>query len=74
VKTAGEGFNDHSIYSADKGNHLKIVVVALVAGIVLAGVGLSSRADLDPMSSRTASIIKAGKPTVISSSNASVAR
>src|SRR5207248_1066930 len=29
---------NHSIYSADRTTHLKIVVVALVAGIVVAGV------------------------------------
>jgi hypothetical protein len=65
---------NHSIYSADKGTHLKIVIVAMVAGIVLAGFGLSSRANLDPMPSQTAGVIKAGKPTAISSSNASITR
>ena len=32
---------NHSIYSADRSTHLKIVVVALVAGIVVAGLGIS---------------------------------
>ena len=30
---------NHSIHSADRGTHLKIVVVALVAGIAVAGLG-----------------------------------
>src|SRR5258707_12891093 len=30
----------HSIYSADRTTHLKIVVVALLAGIAIAGLGL----------------------------------
>ena len=36
---------NHSIYSADRMTHLKIVVVALVAGIALAGFGISARLD-----------------------------
>ena len=34
---------NHSIYSADRSTHLKIVVVALVAGIAVAGLGISAR-------------------------------
>ncbi len=34
---------NHSIYSADRSTHLKIVVVALVAGIAVAGFGISAR-------------------------------
>ena len=34
---------NHSIYSADRTTHLKIVVVALVAGILVAGFGISAR-------------------------------
>ena len=33
---------NHSIYSADRSTHLKIVVVALVAGIAVAGFGIST--------------------------------
>jgi hypothetical protein len=62
---------NHSLHSVDKRTHLKIVVVALVAGIAVAGLGLSSR---DSVSTQTAGIIKAGKPTAITSSNASVTR
>ena len=62
---------NHSLHSVDKRTHLKIVVVALVAGIAVAGLGLSSR---DSVSTQTAGVIKAGKPTAITSSNASVTR
>ena len=31
---------NHSIYSADRTTHLKVVVVALVAGILVAGFGI----------------------------------
>ncbi len=33
---------NHSIYSADRTTHIKIVVVALVAGIAVAGFGISA--------------------------------
>jgi hypothetical protein len=65
---------NHSIYSADKGTHLKIVVVALVAGIAVAGLGFSSRLNQDSASSQTAGVVKAGKLTAISSSSVSVTR
>jgi hypothetical protein len=65
---------NHSFYSADRSTHLKIVVVALVVGIAVTGVALSSRPNLDASSPQTAGIIKAGKPIAITSSGASVTR
>jgi hypothetical protein len=65
---------NHSIYSADRSTHLKIVIVALVAGIAVAGVAVSSRPDPDAGSPQTAGVIKAGKPIAITSSNTSVTR
>ena len=38
---------NHSIHSADRATHLKIVVVALVAGIAVAGFGISARSNAD---------------------------
>ena len=63
---------NHSIHSADRATHLKIVVVALVAGIVVAAVGISARSNADY--SQTAHVIKAGKPVVVTSSDAMVVR
>jgi hypothetical protein len=65
---------NHSIYSADRGTHLKIVVVALVAGIAVVGLGLSSRSNPDSVSSQTAGVVKAGKLTAVSSSSDSFTR
>ena len=65
---------NHSIYSADRSTHLKIVAVALVAGIVVAGLGISARATSDDGYSQTAHMIKAGKPVAVTSSNASLVR
>jgi hypothetical protein len=60
---------NHSIYSADRSTHLKIVVVALVAGVAVAGLGISARTSSDDGYTQTARVIKAGKPMTITSSN-----
>ncbi|MBB4372403.1 L-asparaginase/Glu-tRNA(Gln) amidotransferase subunit D [Bradyrhizobium sp. cir1] len=65
---------NHSIYSADRATHLKVVVVAFVAGIVVAGFGITARSGSDEGLTQTARVIKAGKPVVITSSNASLVR
>ncbi|MGH6751463.1 MAG: hypothetical protein ACREDP_04790 [Bradyrhizobium sp.] len=65
---------NHSIYSADRTTHLKIVVVALVVGIVVAGFGISARNSSDEGFTQTARVMKAGKPVVITSSGNSVVR
>lgn len=65
---------NHSIYSADRSTHLKVVAVALVAGIALAGFGISARSGSDEGLTQTARVIKAGKPVVITSSSASLLR
>jgi hypothetical protein len=64
---------NHSIYSADRSTHLKIVVVALVAGIAVAGFGISARTSSDEYT-QTARVMKAGKPMAITSSNTMVVR
>jgi hypothetical protein len=65
---------NHSIYSADRSTHVKIVVVALVAGIAVAGLGISARSYQNDGYTQTAHVIKAGKPIVVTNSNASVVR
>jgi hypothetical protein len=67
-----EAHMNHSIHSADRSTHLKIVVLALVAGVVVAGLGISARSNSDY--TQTAHVIKAGKPVVVTSSDASVVR
>ena len=63
---------NHSIHSADRATHLKIVVVALVAGIAVAALGIAARTNVDY--SQTAQVIKAGKSVVVTSSGASTVR
>ena len=63
---------NHSIHSADRATHLKIVVMALVAGIAVAGFALSARVSSDY--TQTARVQKAGKPVVMTSSDTSIVR
>jgi hypothetical protein len=63
---------NHSIHSADRSTHLKIVVVALAAGVAVAAFGISARTNSDY--TQTAHVIKAGKPVAVTSSDTSVVR
>ena len=65
---------NHSIYSADRTTHIKIVVVALGAGIAVAGFGISARTNSDEGYSQTARVMKAGKAVTITSSDTSTVR
>jgi hypothetical protein len=49
---------NHSIHSADRTTHLKIVIAALVASILVAGVGIGMRLKADNGYSQTDQIIK----------------
>jgi hypothetical protein len=65
---------NHSFYSADRTTHLKIVVVALVAGIAVAGFGISARSNSDDGYTQTARVLKAGKAVTVTSTGNSVVR
>jgi len=64
---------NHSFHSADRATHLKIVVVALVAGIAVTGFGIAARSTVDD-SQTAAHVIKAGKPVVVTSSDSALIR
>jgi hypothetical protein len=49
---------NHSIYSADRPTHMKIVVAALVAGIGVAGFGIAVRVNTGNEYSQTVQVIK----------------
>jgi len=65
-----EAHMNHSIHSADRATHLKIVVVALMAGIAVAGFGISARSNSDY--TQTAHVVKAGKAITVTSSDVSL--
>jgi hypothetical protein len=64
---------NHSIHSADRATHLKIVVVALVAGVCVAAFGIAAHTNVDYSLTAT-HVIKAGKPVVLTSSDTSQVR
>jgi hypothetical protein len=66
---------NHSIYSADRSTHLKIVAVALVAGISIMTFGIATRSTGDAGAyTQTVRVIKADKPVMVTSSGTSVVR
>jgi hypothetical protein len=68
-----ESSMNHSIYSADRMTHLKVVVVALVAGVLVAGFSISARST-DEGYTQTAKVMKAGKPVMVTNSDNSLVR
>ena len=66
---------NHSIYSADRSTHLKIVVVALAAAISVTSLGIFSRLNGDNGAyTQTVRVIKADKPVMVTSSGVSFIR
>ena len=54
---------NHSLYGADRGTHLKIVVIGLLCATIVAIVGIFAHvSDLDL---GTAPLVKAGQPTAV---------
>jgi hypothetical protein len=74
VWSKAAGSMNHSIYSADRATHLKIVVVALVVGVLVAGLSILARLNAADGYLQTARVIKAGAPIAVTSSNTSMVR
>lgn len=55
---------NHSMYGADRGTHLKIVVISLLCATVVAAVGIF--AHLGDVDLGTAALVKAGQPATVS--------
>jgi hypothetical protein len=56
---------NHSMYSADRATHLKIVVIGLVCATLVAVVGVFAHVDTN-IDLGTAALVKAGQPTTMS--------
>jgi hypothetical protein len=54
---------NHSLYSADRSTHLKIVVVGILCAVIVATIGTFSR--ISTIDLGTAQIVKAGQPTAV---------
>jgi hypothetical protein len=63
---------NHSIHSADRATHLKVVLVSLIAGIAVAGFGISARLGSDY--TQSAHVLTAGKQMTVTSSDTSLVR
>jgi hypothetical protein len=55
---------NHSMYSADRGTHLKIVVLGLLCATVVAVVGIF--AHVSNLDLGTTELVSAGRPTTMS--------
>jgi hypothetical protein len=58
-----------SLYNADRGTHVKIVVVGLTAALLIAVIGISAHEfnlGTDVLSARAPTVIKAGGPVAFS--------
>jgi hypothetical protein len=62
---------NHSLHSADRSTHLKIVAIAVCAAVALLSIGLSSR---DGGYTQTARVTQAGKSVMVTDSSAAVVR
>jgi hypothetical protein len=69
---------NHSLYSADRMTHLKIVVVGLVAAIGIAGLSISAHMTAEANGVQTAHantpVLKASKTMMLSDSEQQVIR
>ena len=54
---------NHSIYSADRATHLKIVVVGLLCAVLVAAIG--TFAHISDVGLGTTQLVKAGQPTAV---------
>ena len=64
----------HSLFGADRTTHLKIVGMALIAAMMVMGFGISARNTSPQENMRTAKVLKAGKPVMITSSATAMIR
>jgi hypothetical protein len=56
-----DAMNNSSMLTADRGTHLKIVVVSLVCATIVAGIGIAARVGA-PTGRMEATVIKVGTP------------
>ncbi|WP_454652200.1 hypothetical protein [Bradyrhizobium liaoningense] len=65
---------NHSIYSADRATHSKIVIISLLAAAVVVGITASFHADTRIAAVERAAVFKPGKPVVLGGSAAVAVR
>jgi len=58
---SGAFFVNHSLFTADRATHLKIVGVSLVAAMIVVAVGLAARPAVTAQLQTGGSVVKPGK-------------
>jgi len=67
--------NNFSIFTADRGTHVKIVVVSLIASIMVIAVGITARTSSDTASMQASTaVVKATKPVMATTTGAGTVR
>lgn len=65
---------DHSLLTASRTTHVKIVIVALLGAIVVVSVGIAAHVGAAPSAALTPTVLKAGQPVTYSRHDATLAR
>src|SRR6202011_1607713 len=68
LETWEDAMNNSSMFTADRGTHLKIVVVSLICATVVAGIGIAARVSV-PNGRMEATVITVGKPVTAATSD-----
>jgi len=66
-----------SLYTADRGTHIKIVAVGLTAAILISAIGISARAlnlGTDIMTAQAPTVVKAQKATQFTAREGAIVR
>jgi ABC-type proline/glycine betaine transport system permease subunit len=63
-----DAMNNSSMFTADRGTHVKIVVVSLVFATLVAGIGIAARVSA-PNGRMEATVITVGKPVTASTTD-----
>jgi ABC-type proline/glycine betaine transport system permease subunit len=63
-----DAMNNSSMFTADRGTHLKIVIVSLICATVVASIGIAARVSA-PNGRMEATVITVGKPVTASTTD-----
>jgi hypothetical protein len=65
---------DHSLLTASRTTHVKIVVVALLGAILAVSVGIAAHVGAAPSAGLAATVLKAGQPATFTRHNGGLVR
>ena len=68
------GAVDHSLLTASRTTHVKIVVVALMSAILVVSIGIAAHVGGTPSAALAPTVVKAGQPATFTKDNRTLAR